>query len=526
MPTLLHHLLLQRAKKSPHAKAIGSKATWLTYQELATSCMQASHSLRALKVERGQRIAVYLPKTIEAVLSYFSISLCGGIFVPVNPILKSRQVSHILHDCDAKILITNQARFASFTATEIDTLDHVILIDGNSRNLVNITLWSWHDFMTLHLNNDQELPQVIDTDIAAIFYTSGSTGHPKGVVLNHQNLITGANSVSSYLPCKSTDKMLAVLPFSFDYGFSQLTVAFSVGASCYMVEYVFPQDLLKVIFQQQITTLALVPPLWFTLANCKWPEKIGHQIRYFCNTGGSMPTTTLNTLRQLMPKAKPYLMYGLTEAFRSCYLPPEEIDNRPTSFGRAIPNARIMVVNEDGTECAPQEHGELVHCGPLVSQGYWNDPQKTQQRFKNAPHQLNELALPQIAVWSGDMVKKDEDGYLYFVGRKDDMIKTSGYRVSPQEVEDTIFQIEEIKEVVIIGVPHPTLGQALIAIVIPQDGSTSALDISRKSRELLPNYMLPAQVVLTNELPRNSNGKFERGYWQSKYKNIFLVGKE
>jgi acyl-CoA ligase (AMP-forming) (exosortase A-associated) len=526
MPTLLHHLLLQRAQQSPHAKAIGCKDTWLTYQELATSCVQASQSLSVLNVVQGQRIAVYLPKTIEAVLSYFSVSLCGGIFVPVNPILKSRQVSHILHDCNANILITNQARFASFTATEIDTLNHVILIDGDSQQLADVTIWSWHDFMALHLDNKQSLPQLIATDIAAIFYTSGSTGNPKGVVLSHLNLVTGANSVSAYLPCATSDKMLAVLPFSFDYGFSQLTIAFSVGASCYLVEYVFPQELFKVILQQKITTLALVPPLWITLANCQWPEQVGHQIRYFCNTGGSMPTTTLTTLRQLMPNALPYLMYGLTEAFRSCYLPPEEIDNRPTSFGRAIPNARIMVVNENGIECAPHEHGELVHCGPLVSQGYWNDPQKTQQRFKNAPHRLNELTLPEPAVWSGDMVKKDEDGFLYFVGRKDDMIKTSGYRVSPQEVEDTLYHIEEIKEVVIIGVPHQTLGQALIAIVIPQKKNTSAQDISRQSRELLPNYMLPAQVILTDTLPRNSNGKFERGYWQSKYKNIFLAGKE
>jgi len=522
MLNLLHNLLLQGAKKFPSANAVGCKNTWLTYQELATSCLQISHCFSALNVVQGQRIAVYLPKTIESVLSYFSISLCGGIFVPVNPILKSRQVSHILHDCDAKILITNQARFSSFTPAEIATLDHVILIDGHSKELAEVTLWSWHDFITQPLNQPQILPQLLDTDIAAIFYTSGSTGHPKGVVLSHNNLITGAQSVSAYLPCVSSDKMLAVLPFSFDYGFSQLTVAFSVGASCYLTEYVFTQELFKVILQQEITTLALVPPLWITLANCKWPDKVGNQIRYFCNTGGSMPTTTLNTLRQVMPNAKPYLMYGLTEAFRSCYLPPEEIDKRPTSFGHAIPNARIMVINEDGAECAPHEHGELVHCGPLVSQGYWNDHEKTQQRFKIAPHQLNEQPLTELAVWSGDMVKKDEDGYLYFVGRKDDMIKTSGYRVSPQEVEDTLFHIEEIKEVVIIGVPHPTLGQALIAIVIPQDDSTSTLDISRQSRELLPNYMLPAQVVLTNNLPRNSNGKFDRGYWQTKYKNIYL----
>lgn len=523
MPTLLHHLLTQRAKLSPHYNAIGYKDTWWTYQELETQCESIRQSFNSLDVQPGQRVAVYLPKTLEAVVSYFSISMSGGAIVPVNPILKSQQVSHILRDCTASILITNNARFDSFSPEELKGLEHVILIDGDSKKLPDLTIWSWEDFCALSSDNDTNELFIIESDIAAIFYTSGSTGNPKGVVLNHKNLVLGADSVSSYLPCLASDKMLAVLPFSFDYGFSQLTIAFSVGASCYLVEYVFTQSLFKVILQQKITTLALVPPLWIKLADEEWPDNAGHQIRYFCNTGGSMPTTTLEALCKQMPNAKPYLMYGLTEAFRSCYLPPEEIDNRPTSFGRAIPNAKIMVVNESGQECEAHEHGELVHCGPLVSQGYWNDPVKTQQRFKQRPDQIPQLTLPETAVWSGDIVKKDEEGYFYFVGRKDDMLKTSGYRVSPQEIEDTLYCISCVKEAVIVGIPHPILGQAILAIVIAEQDSAAQQEVVKACRELLPSYMIPTKVILTEALPRNTNGKFDRSSLRDKYYNIFMA---
>ncbi|MGB0834404.1 MAG: acyl-CoA ligase (AMP-forming), exosortase A system-associated [Psychrobium sp.] len=524
MPFLLHELLFQQALKTPDAKALGCKQDWRSYQQLSDICQQLCRSFQAVNVKYADRIAIYLPKSIEAVVSCLAASANGSIFVPINPAVKSTQVAHILANCEAKVLITNHARLSQIDENQLKTVEHIVLIDETNLTFDDISLWHWDSFLAAGDNAPSRTSALVQTDIAAILYTSGSTGNPKGVVLSHQNLVVGAQSVSDYLPCKSTDIMLGALPLSFDYGFSQITIAFITGASCYLVDYVFPHELFKVIEQQAITTMALVPPLWIALANEPWPEQATKNIRYFCNTGGSMPTSTLSQLRDYMPQAEPFLMYGLTEAFRSCYLPPSEIDNRPTSFGRAIPNANILVINEHGEECAPHEHGELVHCGPLVSQGYWNDAAKTNQRFKPSPTRKSEVKTPELAVWSGDIVTRDEQGYLYFVGRRDDMIKTSGYRVSPQEIEDIIYQLPTIKEAVVTGVPHPVLGQALIAVVIPHGDSTSCHDIMRNCRALLPNFMLPVQIFIVDSLQRNSNGKFDRIYWQSHYQHLFANG--
>ncbi|WP_340679015.1 acyl-CoA ligase (AMP-forming), exosortase A system-associated [Paraglaciecola sp.] len=526
MPTLLQDLLIWQASKTPHKPALGYEGDYLTYEALTQRCRDASSSLHALALHKGQRVAVYLPKSPEAVVSYFSTCLTGGIFVPINWILKTQQVQHILQDSGASILITNKVRFSKLANLSQNTLRHVILIDGETGTWGDINIWNWSDFLQLNtqngINKSRQTHHSIDTDIAAIFYTSGSTGNAKGVVLSHRNLVQGAKSVAAYLPCKKDDKMLAVQPFSFDYGFSQLTIAFLTGASCYMLDFVFETDLFKVITEQKITTLALVPPLWIKLANTPWPADMGKHIRYFCNTGGAMPGNVLATLRKNMPNAQPFLMYGLTEAFRSCYLPPKEIDKRPGSFGKAIPNADICVINNHGEECQAFEEGELVHRGVLVSQGYWNDKQKTSERFKPAPHALREVPMTEMAVWSGDIVKKDHDGFLYFVGRKDNMIKTSGYRVSPQEVEEVIYQLPEITAVIVFGLPHMTLGQVPMAVITSHSADLSTDDIFRHCQQHLPNYMVPKKIILSDFLPRNANGKFDLLYWQKKYQSLFI----
>ncbi|MBE0359850.1 acyl-CoA ligase (AMP-forming), exosortase A system-associated [Pseudoalteromonas aliena] len=517
---LLHELLTQQAKKNHNKNVLGHKKDWLSYQQLTELVIQYSHIFNFLKISKGQRIAIYLPKTFEAVISIFATSACGGVFVPVNPILKARQVEHILQDCSASILITNQARLNLLDLKDHNDLRHIILIDSITDNFDGKKVWNWQE-LKLIKTSQNAFPDIIDSDISAIFYTSGSTGKAKGVVLNHRNLVMGAKSVSAYLPCLSSDVMLAVQPLSFDYGFSQLTLAFLNGASCYMEDYIFEQDLLNTIVDQKITCLALVPPLWARLANCHWPEELRSQIRYFCNTGGVMPKPILTSLRQHMPNAQPYLMYGLTEAFRSCYLPPEQIEKKANSFGKAIPNAQISVINDVGHECSPFEHGELVHRGVLVSQGYWNDDFKTAERFRPAPNTLPQVPLPEIAVWSGDIVYKDQDGYFYFVSRKDDMIKTSGYRVSPQEVEEVLYQFLNVQEAIVIGIPHDDLGQVLLAVI----NSKQTLDeksILKHCKVDLPNYMLPKKIIFTDSLPRNNNGKFDRLFWQKKYQNLFI----
>jgi len=322
----------------------------------------------------------------------------------------------------------------------------------------------------------------VDTDVAAILYTSGSTGAPKGVVLSHRNLVVGAESVSSYLDNTAEDRILAVLPLSFDAGLSQLTTGFCVGAHVVLADYLLPGDVVRACAENQITGMVGVPPLWIQLAAQTWPSGAVAGLRYFANTGGRLPRVTLQRLRAIFPSAAPYLMYGLTEAFRSTYLDPREVDRRPDSIGKAIPNAEILVVREDGGLCGPGEPGELVHRGPLVTLGYWNDMERTAERFRPPPNRPVELCTPELAVWSGDVVVRDEEGFLYFVGRRDDMIKTSGYRVSPQEIEEVVYETGLIQDAVALGLEDETLGHRIVLVVTPCD--PAGFDNTSGSRSL------------------------------------------
>ena len=355
--------------------------------------------------------------------------------------------------------------------------------------------------------------RVIDLDVAAILYTSGSTGQPKGVVLSHRNMVAGAESVAQYLGNTAEDRLLAVLPFSFDYGFSQLTTAFLSGAGVSLIDHLFARDVVTAVQNDRITGLAAVPPLWIQLADLAWPAGIDGHLRYITNSGGRMPRTTLDKLRVALPRTRPYLMYGLTEAFRGTYLPPEELDRRPDSMGRAIPNAEIMVVRPDGTPCDTDEPGELVQRGALVALGYWNDPARTAERFRPVPSQRSELPLPEMAVWSGDTVRRDADGFLYFVGRRDEMIKTSGYRVSPTEVEEIVYASGLVGDAVAVAAPHPSLGEAIVLLASPPESGATA-DVEERlithCRASMPTYMVPHRIEWLDVLPRNPNGKFDR----------------
>jgi acyl-CoA ligase (AMP-forming) (exosortase A-associated) len=351
----------------------------------------------------------------------------------------------------------------------------------------------------------------IDADIAAIFYTSGSTGKPKGVVLSHRNLIVGAESVSTYLGNDSDDVIASVLPLSFDAGFSQLSTGFLAGAHVILVNYLAPADVVRACARHGVTGLTCVPPLWIQLTDVPWPEEARRRLRYFANTGGRMPKATLDRLRENFPQALPFLMYGLTEAFRSTYLDPSEVDRRPDSIGKAIPNAEILVVRDDGTTCDAGEPGELVHRGALVALGYWNDAERTAERFRPAPGREAGIRATEIAGWSGDVAVRDEEGFLYFVGRKDEMIKTSGYRVSPTEIEEAVYDTGLVRDAVALGVEDDRLGQRIVVVVSPPAGGEvdpAALLAELKKR--LPRYMVPEAVSVRPELPRSPNGKFDR----------------
>jgi acyl-CoA ligase (AMP-forming) (exosortase A-associated) len=527
MPTLLHHLLFEPAKQNGSSPAIVYKKNTFNYQELEQLVHQQTQALLGLHLKRQQRVAVYLPKQLETVTSYLSISKTGGVFVPVNPVLKAEQVAHILDDCNVQILITSQSRLHGLIPVLENCPDlHIVILVENEippiDSGVSQHILGWQDFLAHADHQHSTAPSIIDTDMAAILYTSGSTGKPKGVVLSHRNLITGAKSVSKYLNITATDRLLAVLPFSFDYGLNQLTTSLLKGACCVLLDYLLPLDVVKALESQKITGIAAVPPLWAQLANYEWPETINEHLRYMTNSGGKMPKSVLTSIRQKAPSSQFYLMYGLTEAFRSTYLPPEQLDHRPDSIGKAIPNADILVVREDGSLCAPHEPGELVHRGSLVAMGYWNDPAKTAERFKPAPNQLTELPFTEVAVWSGDTVTMDEEGYLYFVGRKDDMIKSSGYRVSPTEIEEIIYASGLAKEAAAIGIEHDTLGQAIVVVIsVENQNDFQELELINLCKTRLPNFMVPAKIEVLPSLPKNPNGKIDRKALTQQFADLF-----
>ncbi len=508
----VHELIEPSVRDRPASIALKEGVLELDYQSLFLEIGQASNLFLALGLQRAERVAVYLEKRIEAVTSLFGAAAAGGAFVPVNPLLKPEQVVHILDDCNARILVTSPERLTSLRSALRRCRDLRSLVLAGDPPVevipgVQTVRWAERSSVPAHCPH-----RVVDADMAAILYTSGSSGRPKGVVLSHRNLVAGAASVCQYLENCAEDRILAVLPLSFDYGLSQLTTAFHAGGCAVLMNYLLPRDVMRAVEREKITGLAAVPPLWIQLAQLDWPAGTDEHLRYITNSGGAMPVATLKALRAKLPKTRPFLMYGLTEAFRSTYLPPEELDRRPDSIGKAIPNAEILVVREDGSPCAPGEAGELVHRGTHVAMGYWNDPERTAERYRPVPGQPAGLTMPEIAVWSGDTVKMDEEGFLYFIGRQDEMIKTSGYRVSPTEVEEVVYAAGVVAEAAAVGVAHPVLGQAVVLITFA-GRREAAVDerILEACKRHLPAFMMPARIIARAEpLPRNPNGKIDR----------------
>lgn len=514
---LLHQLILASAERTPGADALSFTGESRSYAALAGDITRFAAGMHALGLDRGERVGIYLDKRFETVISLFGSSAAGGVFVPVNPVLKAEQVGYILQDCNVRVLVTSPERFNALrdTLAQCHDLRHVVLTN-DPPELPELPGASVHRWGQLLDTPPVAGHRIIDTDMAAILYTSGSTGRPKGVVLSHRNMVTGGKSVAQYLENGPGDTLLAALPLSFDAGFSQLSTAFHAGARVVLLNYLMPRDVLKAVEKERVTGLTAVPPLWIQLSQLQWPESVGKHLRYIANTGGRMPLETLTRLRTMLPQTRPFLMYGLTEAFRATYLPPQEADRRPDSIGKAIPNADVLVLREDGSECAPNEPGELVQRGALVAMGYWNDADKTAERFKplpaQAPGRQAGLMLPEIAVFSGDTVRRDEEGFLYFIGRRDEMMKTSGYRVSPTEVEEILYATKLVGECAAFGVPHETLGQAIVVVVTPPPGGTlDTVALLAECRARMPAYMVPSRFdVREGPLPRNPNGKIDR----------------
>ncbi len=495
-PAPIDHLSLRGERAAP---ALLLRDRVMSYAALELAVGRTAALLQAHGMKPGDRVASWVGKGAAACVLPLACPRAGLIHVPVNPLLKRAQVQHILADSGARMIVTNAARAGTLLPGDVPGGCHVLDV--------------------AHLDQAMERPGAAlapsnaDGDaLAAILYTSGSTGRPKGVMLSHNNLWHGAVSVAHYLKLDAGDRLLGVLPLSFDYGQNQLFSAWQAGASVAPLDYLAPADVVRAAERHAITTIAGVPPLWVQLIEAEWPNATAQRIRRITNSGGALTRRLVSRLGALFPTADIYAMYGLTEAFRATYLDPALINERPDSIGKAVPFAEVAIVDADGNEAAADAVGELVQTGPLVAQGYWNDPERTAQRFRPAPPWMREWRG--TAVWSGDKARRDAEGLITFVGRDDAMIKSAGNRISPTEVEDAAEASGLVAESVAFGLADDALGQAVVLVArlngAVEPGAEPATQLAAALRSTLPNFMQPRHIILRDAMPRNANGKLDR----------------
>lgn len=488
--------LAEQAWRDGHgeAPALVLRSGTLNHNALRQRVAWLAGWLMALLPEEGARVASWAAKGELTCLLPLAAARAGLVHVPINPLLKRAQAAHILADSGASLLIGTPARLASLEGG--DCPQGCAMIEENTA-----LAEAWD--MARELG-----PSVTDPDnLAAILYTSGSTGRPKGVMLSHANMWLGAVSVAHYLKLARDDVTLAVLPLAFDYGQNQLLSTWYAGGAVVPLDFLFPRDVAKACERHEVTTLAAVPPLWVQLTELDWPDAARAPLRRLTNSGGALTADLVASLRAMFPAAAVYPMYGLTEAFRSTYLDPALVDLHPTSMGRAIPFAEILVINDAGDVAADDEDGELVHCGPLVAQGYWQDAARTAERFRPAPAASQHGG---IAVWSGDRVRRAASGMHYFAGRRDAMIKSAGNRISPQEIEDAALASGLALEAAALGIPDARLGQAVHLVVRGAGDAAAREELPRILQRELPGFMQPQMIHWRAAMPLNPNGKIDR----------------
>ena len=516
MDHLTHHLLRTTARRWPDKVGLIHGERRITYAELDRVTDRLAHVLVGAGVGRLDRVAIFLEKSVDETVAILATSKAGGVFVPVNHLLFPHQLGHILEDCSPKVLVTSGARLAQLgeVVERAPGLACVGVTDGPGESTPGVRFLDLPPIGGPGAPAGDGPPRIgsVSNDLAAILYTSGSTGRPKGVMLSHANLLAGSRIVSTYLKITDRDRILSVLPFSFDYGLNQLLTGLEHGATVILATFRFPGEIVTAILREEATGLAGVPSFWMLLTQPGSPihRQPPPSLRYITNSGGAVPRPLYEALRSALPTTEIYLMYGLTEAFRSTYLPPDEADRRPGSMGKAIPDTEIYVVNEHGETCRPGEPGELVHRGPTVSLGYWGQPEVTAKVLRPNP-----LALPQIGdaervCYSGDIVKMDDDGFLYFIGRRDATIKCSGHRISPTEVEEILIGTRRVREAAAIGVPDELMGQAVLAVVVaPDDQPVDIAALLAECALKMPRYMIPRRVEIVQSLPKTAHGKID-----------------
>jgi acyl-CoA ligase (AMP-forming) (exosortase A-associated) len=514
-------LLHNSVERDPSKVAIVDGKSEHTYEDLSRESDALAAALQNSGVAKGERVGILMDKYWEAIVAMLAATRIGAAFVNVNPMLKPPQVRYIAEDCDIRVMIGDSSKLDDMepkTAERAFYRGEKPDSPGVSGELVDLA-------EVLHGGDKPKNVSVSEVDLATILYTSGSTGMPKGVSTSHRNFVSGAQIVSTYLENTSDDRILSALPLNFDAGLNQFTTSLRVGATLALLRSRLPGDLLKGLRRHEITGVTGVPPLWSLLlrGSKSIEEEPLTRLRYIANTGGRIPQANLDELRRLLEPSgtKIYLMYGLTEAFRSTYLPPEEIDRGTECIGKAIPDTQIMVINKQGEECAPGEVGELVHRGPTVAMGYWGKEEATRKAYRPNPLAPPELLDVERVVYSGDQVRRDEEGFLYFVGREDAMIKSQGYRMSPEEIENLLIGSGLVHEACAFGVPDPNVGHQVMAVVSLKNGGDE--DVLEEIRGYTvkngPPYMVPKEIIVRDELPKTPSGKIDRKGISNAYAN-------
>ncbi|MCY2954886.1 MAG: AMP-binding protein [Planctomycetota bacterium] len=499
------------AREFPRKTALVCGERRCTYQEIDHQCNQLAHALIGRSVRRGDRVAVCLNNSIESAVSVFGILKAGGVFMMVNPTTKTDKLAYVLNNSRASALISSGEKLRSLAGFWAQTphLKTVIsvgltepIVAADSKHFA-----SWNHLLASHANCiGPPAKTCIDIDLASLIYTSGSTGDPKGAMLTHLNMVSAATSITTYLENTPDDIILDTLPLSFDYGLYQVLMGFKIGGTVMLEKnFAFPHVVLKRLAQEKVTGFPIVPMMLAILLQMDLSKYDFSSVRYISNTGAALPVDHIVKLRKLLPHVRIYSMYGLTECKRVSYLPPDQIDKRPASVGRGMPNEEVYIVNEQGDRVEPGVVGELVVRGSNLMKGYWERPEETERVLRPGP-------LPYERVfYTGDLFWMDEEGYLYFVGRKDDIIKSRGEKVSPKEVENVLHSLEGVAEAAVIGVPDPVLGQAIKAVLVRKNGvELTTTDVMRHCRNRLEDFMVPKHVEFRDSMPRTSTGKINK----------------
>ncbi|MDH5538047.1 MAG: acyl--CoA ligase [Rhizobacter sp.] len=507
---LLHQLFEASVRRSPDKEALVFDGARFSYADIERRANQLAAALQQRGVQRGDRVATFLDNSVEAVVGIYAALKCGAVFMPINPLTKRDKLAYLLNDSRASVLIAHAALKAEFeSALGHNHSVHSCLVVGCREDavLVDKRCLPYPQPAAAHAAHLVALPATIDQDLAGIIYTSGSTGDAKGVMLTHLNMVSAARSISTYLELQEDDRIVCVLPLAFDYGLYQVLMAFLVGATVVLERsFSFPVKVLETMARERITVFPGVPTVFSLLMNLKTlrDHPLLH-LRKITNTAAALSEEHIRQLRGLFPQAQLYSMYGLTECKRVTYLPPDQLDIRPTSVGRGMPNEEVWLVDEAGRRLPNGSTGELVIRGSNVMRGYWDKPEQTAERLKPGP------IAGEMVLHSGDIFRTDAEGWLYFVARKDDIIKSRGEKISPREVENVLYGMPGVLEAAVVGVPDAVLGEAVKAFVTLKDGvELSEREVIKYCLSRLENFMAPKFVSFVDELPKTDTGKIKK----------------